>query len=62
MTNIPHVCSFCGKKKEEVRKLIVSDSVAICNECVSLCEDLLKTDVDAAAADAELNQIESRLK
>jgi ATP-dependent Clp protease ATP-binding subunit ClpX len=59
MTNIPHVCSFCGKKKEEVRKLIVSDSVAICNECVSLCEDLLKTDVDAAAApDTELNHMD----
>ena len=44
MTNIPHVCSFCTKKKEEVRKLIVSDSVAICNECVKLCQDLLKSD------------------
>ena len=46
---LKNVCSFCGKKKEEVKKLIVSDSVAICNECVDLCEDLLKTD-DAADA------------
>jgi ATP-dependent Clp protease ATP-binding subunit ClpX len=37
-------CSFCGKKKEEVSKLIVSDQVAICNECVDLCRDLLKND------------------
>ena len=45
MTNaIKHVCSFCGKKKEEVKKLIVSDDVAICNECVEFCETLLKED------------------
>jgi ATP-dependent Clp protease ATP-binding subunit ClpX len=37
-----HVCSFCGKSKDLVDKLIVSDKVAICNECVSLCQDLLE--------------------
>ena len=46
---LKNVCSFCGKKKEEVKKLIVSDEVAICNECVDLCQDLLKND-DAADA------------
>jgi ATP-dependent Clp protease ATP-binding subunit ClpX len=39
-----NACSFCGKKKEEVRKLIVSDQVAICNECVDLCQGLLTED------------------
>jgi ATP-dependent Clp protease ATP-binding subunit ClpX len=34
-------CSFCGKHKDQVQKLIVSDQVAICNECVSLCQELL---------------------
>lgn len=34
-------CSFCGKKKSEVQKLIVSDQVAICNECVDFCQSLL---------------------
>jgi len=34
-------CSFCGKHKDSVGKLIVSESVAICNECVELCQDLL---------------------
>lgn len=34
-------CSFCGKHKDQVQKLIVSDQVAICNECVALCQDLL---------------------
>lgn len=37
-------CSFCGKHKDVVAKLIVGDTVAICNECVSLCGDLLKDD------------------
>ena len=35
-------CSFCGKHKDSVGKLIVSHKVAICNECVDLCETLLK--------------------
>jgi ATP-dependent Clp protease ATP-binding subunit ClpX len=34
-------CSFCEKHKDQVQKLIVSDRVAICNECVNLCQDLL---------------------
>lgn len=38
----PDHCSFCGKPKDSVNKLIVSDSVAICDVCVSLCEDILK--------------------
>lgn len=36
-----HTCSFCGKHKDQVQKLIVSDQVSICNECVDLCQDLL---------------------
>ena len=36
-----NICSFCHKHKDHVAKLIVSDSVAICNECVSLCQELL---------------------
>ena len=39
-------CSFCGKHKDAVAKLIVGADVAICNECVDLCENLLKEDVD----------------
>jgi ATP-dependent Clp protease ATP-binding subunit ClpX len=35
-------CSFCHKHKDQVQKLIVSDTVAICNECVDLCDELLK--------------------
>jgi ATP-dependent Clp protease ATP-binding subunit ClpX len=35
-------CSFCGKHKDQVTKLIVSHQVAICSECVDLCNNLLK--------------------
>lgn len=34
-------CSFCGKHKDHVKKLIVGNEVAICNECVELCQSLL---------------------
>ena len=34
-------CDFCNKSKNDVKKLIVGDKVAICDECVNLCGDLL---------------------
>src|SRR5690606_23648669 len=34
-------CSFCGKSKESVKKFISDPSVYICNECVSLCNEIL---------------------
>jgi len=37
-----HTCSFCGKSKEDVEKLIVGSDVGICNECVTLCSGILK--------------------
>jgi ATP-dependent Clp protease ATP-binding subunit ClpX len=58
MTNaIKHVCSFCGKKKEEVKKLIVSDEVAICNECVEFCETLLRDDAATDTIDADTSTL-----
>jgi ATP-dependent Clp protease ATP-binding subunit ClpX len=38
-------CSFCGKHKDAVKKLIVGDKVGICNECVHLCDDLLEQEL-----------------
>jgi ATP-dependent Clp protease ATP-binding subunit ClpX len=35
-------CSFCGKSQDEVRKLIAGPSVYICDECVELCNDILR--------------------
>ena len=37
-------CSFCGKHKDEVKKLIVGDEVGICDECVDLCTGLIVED------------------
>jgi ATP-dependent Clp protease ATP-binding subunit ClpX len=48
-----HACDFCGKSKEEVEKLIVGDQSAICNDCVSLCVDILKDEkVKSFSADS----------
>ena len=38
-------CSFCGKHKDSVAKLIVGADVSICNECVDLCQTLLKDEL-----------------
>ena len=35
-------CSFCGKSQHEVRKLIAGPSVFICDECIELCNDIVK--------------------
>ena len=39
-------CSFCGKLKTEVAKLVTGPTVYICNECVALCEDIIAADPD----------------
>jgi len=44
-------CSFCGKHKDSVAKLIVGVEVAICNECVELCETLLTDEHAPVTAD-----------
>jgi ATP-dependent Clp protease ATP-binding subunit ClpX len=36
-----HTCSFCGNSKEKVKKLIVGEDVAICSECIELCNQLI---------------------
>jgi ATP-dependent Clp protease ATP-binding subunit ClpX len=47
-------CSFCGKHKDNVKKLIVGNNVGICNECVDLCQELLgDTDCPAAGASSD---------
>lgn len=39
-------CHFCGNSKEIVKKLVVSEKVAICNECVELCQNLINDEVE----------------
>jgi len=45
-------CSFCGKSQNEVRKLIAGPSVFICDECVDLCNDIIREEVQEAASDS----------
>jgi len=47
-------CSFCGKNQNEVRKLIAGPSVYICDECVDLCNDIIREEV--LDADAETDE------
>ncbi|NOQ85918.1 MAG: ATP-dependent Clp protease ATP-binding subunit ClpX, partial [Deltaproteobacteria bacterium] len=34
------LCSFCGKNKDEIKKLVAGPSVYICDECIELCNDI----------------------
>lgn len=43
-------CSFCGKSQHEVRKLIAGPSVYICDECVDLCNDIIREEIKEVAA------------
>ena len=42
-------CSFCGKSQHEVKKLIAGPSVFICDECIDLCNDIIR---DESSTDA----------
>ena len=39
-------CSFCGKSQHEVRKLIAGPSVFVCDECVELCNDIIREELE----------------
>src|SRR5690554_3986668 len=45
-------CSFCGKSQHEVRKLIAGPSVYICDECVELCNDIIREELEEKAQSA----------
>jgi ATP-dependent Clp protease ATP-binding subunit ClpX len=45
-------CSFCGKSKDSVRKFISGPSVYICNECITLCNEILAEDEERNVAEA----------
>ncbi|HET7776684.1 MAG TPA: ClpX C4-type zinc finger protein, partial [Azospira sp.] len=38
-------CSFCGKSQHEVKKLIAGPSVFICDECIELCNDIIRDEI-----------------
>ncbi len=53
MSNDKHLrCSFCGKSKDSVRKFISGPSVYICNECITLCNEILAEDEEREVAES----------
>jgi ATP-dependent Clp protease ATP-binding subunit ClpX len=46
-------CSFCGKSQHEVRKLIAGPSVFVCDECVELCNDIIREELEDRAERAK---------
>ena len=45
-------CSFCGKSQHEVRKLIAGPSVFVCDECVDLCNDIIREEIQEKDTDS----------
>jgi ATP-dependent Clp protease ATP-binding subunit ClpX len=46
-------CNFCGKSQHEVRKLIAGPSVYVCDECVELCNDIIREELQESREEAE---------
>ena len=58
INNLYEKCNFCNKDKNTVKKLIVGDNVAICNECVNLCGDLLQELASATVTSNDYKDID----
>ena len=61
-SDLHNTCSFCGKHKDSVKKLIVGEKVGICNECVDFCQGLLvdetpQTVIDKTIAPRKLDPV-----
>jgi hypothetical protein len=54
-------CSFCGKGQNEVRKLIAGPSVHICDQCVSLCHEIVSEELDPDTQATKAKSKEDRL-
>jgi len=50
-------CSFCGKSQHEVRKLIAGPSVFVCDECVELCNDIIREEVEEKSSNLSGNKL-----
>jgi ATP-dependent Clp protease ATP-binding subunit ClpX len=44
-SKVPYRCSFCGKSQEQVRKLIAGQGVYICDECITLCQEIIEEEM-----------------
>ena len=48
-------CSFCGKTQDQVRRLVAGPNVYICNECITLCHDIISDDIVSPVQAADKN-------
>jgi ATP-dependent Clp protease ATP-binding subunit ClpX len=50
-------CSFCGKSQHEVKKLIAGPSVFVCDECVDLCNDIIREEIQEQSEETDLKEL-----
>jgi ATP-dependent Clp protease ATP-binding subunit ClpX len=50
-------CSFCGKSQHEVRKLIAGPSVFVCDECITLCNDIMREEIQSDQAKTDKSDL-----
>ena len=50
-------CSFCGKSQHEVRKLIAGPSVFVCDECITLCNDIMREEIQSDKANTDKSDL-----
>ena len=50
-------CNFCGKSQHEVRKLIAGPSVYVCDECVELCNDIIREELQESSEETEAKKL-----
>ncbi len=50
-------CNFCGKSQHEVRKLIAGPSVYVCDECVELCNDIIREELQETQEETEFKKL-----
>ena len=55
-------CSFCGKSQHEVRKLIAGPSVFICDECVELCNDIIREEIQEISPKHDQDKLPSPIE
>jgi len=55
-------CSFCGKSQHEVRKLIAGPSVFVCDECVELCNDIIREEIKEISPKEEKEALPSPIE
>jgi ATP-dependent Clp protease ATP-binding subunit ClpX len=55
-------CSFCGKSQHEVRKLIAGPSVFICDECVDLCNDIIREEIQESGSEDNSDRLPAPLE